>query len=57
MIDPEKRYHIEFGPEDLYVFKSAAFYRLRDEQRKSPFWGRNVACLSKVQIHPSGSKQ
>jgi hypothetical protein len=38
-----KEYYIEFRPEDLRVFKEIAFYRLCEEQRKSPFWGRDVA--------------
>jgi hypothetical protein len=37
-----KEYHIEFRPEDLRVFKEAVLYRLREEQRKSPVWGRDV---------------
>jgi hypothetical protein len=38
----DKKYHIEFRPEDLQVFKEVVFYRLREEQRKSPFWGRDL---------------
>jgi hypothetical protein len=38
-----KEHHIEFRPLDLRVFKAAVLYRLREEQRKSPFWGRDNA--------------
>jgi hypothetical protein len=38
----DKKYHIEFRPLDLQVFKEVVFYRLREEQSKSPWWGRDV---------------
>jgi hypothetical protein len=42
-LTPVQEYHIEFRPLDLRVFKEAVIYRLREEQRKSPFWGRDNA--------------
>jgi hypothetical protein len=38
-----KEYHIKLWSADVRVFKEAVFYRLREEQRRSPFWGRDVA--------------